>query len=156
MSGWVRKVRGVFGLSAIGGVLGGLFGAARFGVLALLGAGTVSVEMLVQGVLAYGAFAGIATGGVGLLLATAGSKLSLEELSPIRAGLVGALLGGIAPVLFVLGTFSGGLGTPALLSIALRFGLLGGILGGGLVAVAKRADRTLPSGEDDGLLLRGE
>lgn len=153
MSGWVRKVKGVFGLSAIGGVLGGLFGAARFGVLALLGAGGWSWEILGQGVLAYGGFAAIATGGVGLLLATAGSRLSLEELSPLKAGLVGALLGGLAPVLFVLATFSGGIATPAIASIALRFGLLGGILGGGLVAVAKRADPALPRGGDDPILL---
>lgn len=153
MSSWGRKVRGILGLSAVGGVLGGLYGAARLGVLAILGSGTFVLEGLMMGVATYAGFAAIAIGGVGLLLATAGSRLSLDQLSPFRAGAVGALLGAAAPVLFILATWSGAVGTAALLSVALRFGLLGGILGGGLVAVAKRADPALPRAGDDPLLL---
>lgn len=153
MSSWARKVRGILGLSAVGGVIGGLYGAVRLGLMAIFGSGTFIMEGLLLGMATYATFAAIATGGVGLLLATAGSRLSLEELSPLRAGIVGGLLGAAAPVLFVLATWSGGVAAPALVSVALRFGVLGGILGGGLVAVAKRADPALPGSGDDSFLL---
>jgi hypothetical protein len=156
MQKWLKKLRGLLGFSAVGGAIGALFGLARFGVMMLTGGVGVSVDLLLNSVLVYGGFAAIASGGVGVLLATAGSRLRLQELSPLKAGICGALLGATAPVVLVLATWSGATAPVVFASLALRFGLLGGVLGGGLVAVAKRADRTLPTGSAEPLLLGEE
>lgn len=155
MNSWGRKLRGLLGLTAFGGAIGALYGMARMGLMALMGVEALTFEMLLQTAAAYGGFASIASAGVGVLLATTGSRLRLQELSPWKAGMLGVLLGAGAPLLFILATWSGGTGAPALLSIALRFGLLGGVVGGGLVAVAKRADASLP-GSSEGPVLIGK
>ena len=125
MKKWVRRLRGLLGLSAIGGAIGALFGMARIGLLALLGIEGLTAGVLFGTAAFYGAFAAVAAGGVGVLLATAGSRLTLQELSPWKAALCGAALGAAAPLLFALVTYTGVGGLSAFATIAVRFGLLG-------------------------------
>lgn len=147
MAQWGRKLKGLVGLSAVGGAIGAVYGALRAGMLALTGLGFVP-EVFVSMVTSHAAFAALTTAGVGLTLATVGSRLSLSELSPWKAALVGGVCGAAIPLGVVALTFTG-VGTAGIfLTIGARYGLLGAVLGGGLVAVAQRADRrALPADE---------
>lgn len=151
MSEWGRKLKGLLGLTAVGGAIGAIYGAVRAGFIMMTGFG-FEPALLTSMMTSHALFAGLTTAGLGVTLATVGSRLSLRELSPWRAAAIGGLLGAAIPVGFIALTFTG-FGAPAIFaSVAARYGLLGAALGGGLVAVAQRADRTLP-GEERRLFL---
>ena len=133
---WWKKLRGLTGLTAIGGLLGGVLGSLWLGASTLLAGGSVSPGLLLSGAAIYGGFAALATGGVGVLLATVGSGRTLSELSAARAGVCGALLGAVAPVLGL--SLFASFPIAILASAALRFGVLGGALGAGLVTMRAR------------------
>lgn len=157
MSDWGRKIRGLLSLSVIGGGLGALFGAARVGLMAVFGVGAVTPDLLVATMALYGTFAALATGGVGTVLALTGARSSVQELSVWKAAALGAAVGGGAALVVLLTTYTTGVYPIATLaSIALRFGVVGGVVGGGVIAAAKRADsRALEPGSDPSLLGRG-
>lgn len=153
MSGWGKRLKGLLGLSAIGGAIGALYGVARVGLMALFGIGGLSVSNLLGAVAIYGAFAALATGGVGVLIATVGRRLSLHELSPWKAALFGAVLGAGAPLLVLGATYTGIQTWAVLTAVGLRFGLMGGLLGGGVVAAAQWADKNVIEGAQEPTLI---
>ncbi|MEM7413857.1 MAG: hypothetical protein AAF389_00085 [Gemmatimonadota bacterium] len=157
MSGWGKRLKGILGLSVIGGAIGSAYGVVRLGLMALLGMGGLTTTNLLGAVAVYGAFAALATGGVGVLLTTVGRRLSLHELSPWKAALFGAVLGAGAPLLLIGATYTGVQTGAVLAAIGLRFGLMGGLLGGGFVAAAQWADRNALDAPDEATLIgRGE
>ena len=140
MAGWLRKGRGLAGLSAVGAAAGALFGAAwSAGIAILFGSAGINFVALGAGALVWGGFGAFTACGVGIGLAVLGSGKSLSELSVLQAGTMGLVLGAAGPLLLlfsVTGTFAWGLlaGPIGMSSV------LGSLLGGGLVAAAKRAD----------------
>ncbi len=135
---WWKKLRGLRFLTAIGGLAGGLLGGAWFGVKALLVGGALSPAGVLTAAAVYAAFGALSTAGVGVLLTTVGAGRKLSDLSAAKAGLFGAVLAATAPLFLLAVTGAGS--SAALAGVALRFGVLGGVLGGGVVAVAKRAE----------------
>ena len=149
MGQWWRKLRGLTVLTSIGGLLGGLAGGAMVAVSAIRDGSTLLIGEILTGAGIFAGFSAIATAGVGVLLVTVASGRRLSELPVGKAGLVGALLGAAGPTVFLL--VSGGWGLPLALfaRIGLQFGFVGGLLGAGLVAVAKRADAKSLDEPDD-------
>ena len=148
MRGWLKRLRGILGLGVVGGAVGALFGGLLGLGLSLLGFGIIDWLTLESGAALGGIFGAFAASGAGLLLTAFGSRQTLEELSPGRVGAFGAVLGFLAPPIFVFlntGSFWGpGAGPLGLIAaIATISGVLGGALGSGLVLTAQRA----PSGE---------
>jgi len=159
MGRWVTKLRGLLGLGLIGGAVGGLFGGLWWLGTDVLGMGEIAFGSLGWTVGLWGGFGAFATTGVGVLLATVGAKRTLEELSPAWAGLAGGAMGGVAPfgLAFAL---TGDLMAPWIFIIAGTSALVGGLLSGGLVLTAKRAQSaelqgTLVSCNSDSLKNRG-
>jgi len=151
---WWKKLRGLNVLTAIGGLAGGLLGGAWFGVRVLLVGGALSPASVLTAAAIYGAFGALATAGVGVLLATVGAGRKLSDLSAAKAGLFGAVLAAAAPLIFM--AVSGAVPSAVLAGVALRFGALGGVLGGGVVAVAKRAEANELASSQSPLLTDGE
>lgn len=152
MAQWGRKLKGLVGLSAVGGVIGAIYGAARAAILAFTGFGWAP-DIFMGMITSHAGFAALTTAGVGITLATVGSRLSLSELSPWKAALVGGVCGAAIPLGVIALTFTG-VGMPGVfLAIGARYGMLGAALGGGLVAVAQRADRRALPGEESRLYL---
>ena len=133
MKTWLRRLRGVLGLGAVGGVVGWLFGALWWFAVSVLGVGGLEFGSLgVTGAL-WAFFGAFATTGTGLLLLVLGSTGSLERLSPWRVAAFGALAGFVAPPAFV------GFWGPTVALVASISSAFGAVLGGGLVWAAKRA-----------------
>ena len=132
---WMRRLRSVLSLGAIGGGIGALFGVAFLAGLGIVDPTTLQmVEGL--GIIAttglIGSFMGVSFAGV---LTLTSRRRSLDAISGGRSILIGALAGAIFAVPLL------GIGMPPvdLPFFAAFFGVLGGGLGGGLVAVAKGA-----------------
>lgn len=157
MAGVVEKVRGLAGLSTIGAVAGFIGGVVLAGAQKLMGVGFPAWADVI-GLGEGGAIAGGACAfGLGVVLATVESKKSLEELPLWRMAALGAGLGVVLPVGFLLVT-SGTihfLGAPGIVLTVVGSGaLLGGALSTSLVALAQRAHRTeLAAVEEVGALL---
>ena len=151
---WWKKLRGLNVLTAVGGLAGGLLGGVWFAVRVLLSGGAISPTSVLTAAAIYAGFGALATAGVGVLLATAGTGKKLSELSVPKAGLCGAVLAAAAPLIFI--ALFGAVPTAALVGIALRFGALGGVLGAGVVAVAKRAESNELASSKHPLLTDGE
>lgn len=155
MERWVGKLRGLFGLSAVGAAAGGLFGALWEIGSTWLGLGGLSFGSLGWSAALWAGFGAFAAGGVGVFLAAVGSKRTLEELSVWRAGIGGAVLGSVAPLAMVFAV-TGGFWAPSIGYVAGLSGLFGGLLGGGLVLTAKRAHAAeLRSSREPDLLSHG-
>ena len=155
MKKWVQRVRGWASLTAIGGGLGAAFGGLWTAASLLLAGLPISGGVIAMGAALYAGFGAVAVGGVGITLATLGAGKRLSELSAVKAGFVGLILGGAVPLIGLIGV---GAGAPlaAYVSVALRFGLLGGTLGAGLVAVAKRSEAKELEAAPEQALLAGE
>jgi len=151
---WLKKLRGLRVLSVVGGVAGGLLGGAWFTVRVLLSGGAITPGSVLTAAAIYAGFGALATAGVGVLLVTAGAGKKLSELSVPRAGLCGAALAAVVPLIIV--TLSGAAASSALAGMALRFGALGGVLGAGIVAVAKRAESKELASTERPLVTDGE
>ena len=150
---WWKKLRGLNVLTAVGGLAGGLLGGVWFAVRVLLSGGAISPTSVLTAAAIYAGFGALATAGVGVLLATAGTGKKISELSVPKAGRCGAVLAAAAPLIFIA-LFA--VPTAALAGIALRFGALGGVLGAGVVAVAKRAESNELASSKHPLLTDGE
>lgn len=143
MHRFVRRLRGLLGISAIGGGVGVLFGAAWMVVASLWSIGAVLGTDVMLGAIFWGIFGTLIGGGFGILLTALGSRRTVEEIGVWRAGMWGAVAGCVVP-LGLMTLFAGGLPPALVILPALVFCAgFGGLLGSGLVAMAKRA----PPGE---------
>ena len=138
MRRWLGKLRGLLGLGVLGGAAGAVVGGLWWVGATLLGIGEIAFGSLGWTLALWSGFCASATTAVGALLATFGSKSTLEDLSPWPAVACGAVIGLLAPgaVAFLL------TGTVWVTGVGLLggvSGLLGGVLGGGFVIMAKRA-----------------
>ena len=145
MASWLKRLRGILGLGAFGGAAGALFGGLWWLGSSVLGLGGIVFGPLGWTVALWGGFGAFAASGAGLLLTALGSRQTLEQLSPLRVGAFGLVMGFLAPPAYVFlmtGVFWG----PTLSIVATISGVLGGALGSGLVLAAKRAPLDLPTG----------
>ena len=161
MGRWLKRLRGVLGLGVVGGAVGALFGGLVWFVTSVLGLGSIAFDPLGLAAAVWGVFGAFAASGAGLLLTALGSRQTLEELSPWRVGAFGAVMGFLAPPIFVFlntGSFWGpGAGPFAVIAtIATISGVLGGALGSGLVLTAQRAPSEELAHERAGALGAGE
>lgn len=138
MKALFRKLRGLLGLGIVGGVAGGLFGAF-WGLLEIL---VLSPDLRPQFLFymaGWGVVGAMATTGFGLLLTTTSGRRRLEDVSPWRARLLGAVAGAAGPAVLhflVPSVFLPG-------AIGLLVAAVGSVVGAGLasamIAVAKTA-----------------
>ena len=156
MGRWPRKLRGLAGLTAVGGLIGAVSGGLTGLIQLWLGVLGTGPPLLVAGLAAvWGGYGASVAACVGVLLAVMGPKKSLTELSAWLTGLCGAVIGAAAP-LGLAYAFSFPLSIMG--GAVVQFALLGGALGAGLVIAAKRAEsRALASSaEPEALLSAGE
>lgn len=159
MQSWLRKLRGIAGLAAIGGILAAVFGVLVAVLVSLLPQSVVPLAAALWWGVFSGSFGVFAGAGFGVLLTSLEGRRSLEQLSAWRSALWGAVVGGIFPFPFALivsGTIES-LFWLGLWPYLVVFGGLGAALSGGMVAAAKRAHRrelgqdesrrSLPGGE---------
>ena len=144
MGRWLKRLRGVLGLGVVGGAVGALFGGLMWFGSSVLGLGSIVFEPLGLSAAVWGVFGAFAASGAGLLLTTLGSRQTLEELSHWRVGAFGAVMGFLAPPIFVFlntGSFWGpGAGPFAVVATITAIStLLGAGIGSGLVLTAQRA-----------------
>lgn len=140
MNNWLRKLRGVAGLTAIGGLAGALFGSLwAVATTLFLGVGGISATMVATIAAPWTLIGATSAAGVAVLLATFDSKKTLGELSPLRTGLWGGLLGALGPLLLVT-AIAPGLPAAMLVGVMITGSVLGSGIGGGLVAAAKGAE----------------
>ena len=136
---WIRKLRGVAGLSAVGGAIGAVFGVFWKLGATMWGFGTLGLAGVAWSVVLWSGTGILAAGGVAALIATSRSVGSVREVSTWKVGACGALMGAGAPALVVL-LMAGSVSFSATALAAGVTGVLGGLLGAGLVEAAKRAD----------------
>lgn len=140
MNNWLRKLRGVAGLTAIGGMAGALFGSLwAVATTVFLGVGGISVGMVTTIAAPWTLVGATTAGGVAVLLATFDSSKTLGELSTLRTALWGGLLGALGPFLLVAAIMPG-IPASMLVGVMGTGSVLGACIGGGLVAAAKGAD----------------
>ena len=145
---WMAKLRGLLGMGVAGGVAGAILGVLWWAGASIVGGGAIAFGSLPWTVGLWAGFGSFAALGVGVGLATIGSRWTLQELSPAGSAAVGALVGGLAPFLVVFAA-TGGFWVPSIGLIAGASGALGGLLGSGLVVAAQRAEtRELAEGEE--------
>ena len=148
MKGLMKRLRGVLGLGALGGTAGAVIGSLWwFGAYLLGDTGGVIFGPLGWTAALWGTFGAFGAAGAGLLLTVSSSRRTLDQLSPWRLGAFGAVMGFLAPPVYMLlstGVYWG----PVLSMVATASGVLGGIVGYGLVEVAKRAPSELAAGDE--------
>lgn len=145
MTRWLHRLRGLFGLGTVGGLVGACIGGCWFLVEGLTG-GLGFYGMALGTMASIWGVLGAATGlGFGLLLTATSGGRDLDDVSLWRGGTLGAVAGAIGPVLVA----SLLVGSAPPIGVGLWFagvgGSLGAGLGAGLLAIAKRAQG------DDGL-----
>jgi hypothetical protein len=157
MSRWYHRLRGMLGLSLIGGAAGVVFGAGWSLIGSLWRFGIIFPEAALISSVGWGVFGALAGAGFGVMLTTLAGRRSLDELPVWKAGAWGMLSGMIVPIA-VMVVLNGAIPPVfAMLPILGFCGALGGIFGSGLVAVAKFGpDNEVGSGSlaDDHLLDR--
>jgi hypothetical protein len=137
---FLRKVRGLVGLAVTGGVLGALFGTAMaFVFTAVMGFSGLSPGIVLGFAMNWAGFGAISAAGVGLALATLESGKRVEQLSPLRAAMAGAVVGLLIPSAFTAAVAGGVTLSAGLLLVTISTVMLGSAVGAGLVVVARRA-----------------
>ena len=153
--GFWTKLKSLLGLGAIGAGLGAAVGAGWFIISGLL-VGTIVPSAVVNAAVVYGSFGFFTTSGLGLVLANARSKASLDDISVRWSGLVGAAAGAAFPLIFniiMLQSLVPLRLIEGFLPIMGTLGLFGGALTAGMVAAAKKEHRNeLESGVEVRLL----
>ena len=142
-AGFRHKLKGLLGLGAVGAGLGAILSGAWFAISGLL-AGTFVLKAVVNAVIVYGSFGFFTAAGFGLLLAKARSKASLDDVSVLWSGLMGAAAGAAFPVVFnilILQSLMPLTLMTKMLPIMGALGLFGGALTAGMMAVAKHEHR---------------
>lgn len=152
MNDFLRRLRGLAGFSVFGAAAGSVAGLLWWLLESTVGLGSLALDSfgLIMGLwIGFGAFAAI---GTGLLLSRYGGANQPDELSPRRVAILGALSGGLAPIVLVL-LVGAGVSFEAFL-VALMSAGVGGGIAGGLTAIGKAApSNQLESGSVD--LLEG-
>lgn len=156
-----KRLRGLAGLTSLGGLAGALFGGVGAVVSVLLGGGVLTAEVVLVGAAVWGGIAALATAGVGVSLLAGGPRESLAELSAAKAGALGVVIGATVPLLLSLSIRVVLLGLAPTISVSILSsmvigGVVCGTIGGGLVTVAKRADAGRLAGSDAPALASGE
>lgn len=144
------QLKAILGTAVAGGGVAGVLGAAVLAAAAVLSPGSVSLITALGGTLAMGLFGAFTTGGVGTMLALSRSEGSIEDLSVLKCGAMGLLSGGTFPTLaaLVTGGFLFPIEVSTLVNLGAFFGIMGGGIAAGLVAVAKDTPAAeLESGE---------
>ena len=154
MKTWLRKLRGILGIGATWGLVGGVVGTVG-GAVALLFGLPVLETLLIAG-LGGTALGFVIGGGFASILSLMDGRRSLEQLSPARSAMWGASAGVLSMVLM---TLMGG-GPEPLYNFLLASGVFGGIGAGmaaGTVLLARRSLRQLPeTGDETGALSAGD
>ena len=147
-----RRIRGALGIGTIWAVPAAVVGAIGGAISALLG-GPSLLGGIVAGSLTMGSLFFALGSGFSVVLALAERNRTVDQLSPLRAGLSGAIGGGGvmgAYVLWVLTTIPAVPDpnfTSALTAAIAIYAGLGGALGVATIGIAKRAPDALPSGD---------
>lgn len=140
VTNWGRKIRGILGLSVVGGTLGGILGAgwALVGGLLSYGWGFPPGNMVV-GAVVWGSLGAFAAGGLGVALGAIGGSVTLEELPLWKVGLFGVAAGALFPsaILFLFSGTLLSIAFPLLASVSGLCAGMGGILTVAMVAAAK-------------------
>ena len=149
----LHRLRGLLGLGIIGGCVGVLFGPVAMLLNSHPMFGAIFGWGLSTSVAGWGLFGALAGAGFGLVLTITAGRRRLPQLDFWGAALLGGAVGLALPVLFgpqLSWMF------PSLVAVLPRTalcGVFGMLLGSGLVAVAKEADRReLPSAESTPML----
>lgn len=139
MGKWLRRTRGLAGLGGLGALFGGAVGAAVTTIATLMAWGTVPTFNLLMG-MGLGALFGLGTTtGFGLLLLLTQRGRRVQELSVPTATAMSAAISS-ALVIGIMTLARGGVQPlGVMLSQIAMFGGFGGVVGGGLVVMAKRA-----------------
>ena len=148
----LRRLRGVLGLGAFGGAAGALAGSMFWMGVFLLGA----TDGVIFGSLGWtaalwGTFGAFGTAGAGILLTVSSSRRTFDQVSPWHLAMFGAVMGFFAPPTYMF-VMTGAYWGPVLSIVAGASALLGGSIGYGLVAAARRAPSEVTSGVEPGLL----
>lgn len=141
MKGWLRRLRGLLGLGALGGIAGALIGVGWVMVEILLG-GSSTFRPSVGTMSAVWGVVGASTGvGFGILLTATSGRRRLEDVTYGRAALLGGIAGAVCPI--IVGSVVAGSLPPLGIGLWLAGvgGCVGAGVGAGLVGVAKRAQR---------------
>jgi hypothetical protein len=141
MRRWLYRLRGLLGLGALGGVLGGLIGAGWV-VIEMLSGGPSMFRLSFAAMSTIWGIVGATTGvGFGLLLTATSAGRRLEEVTNRRAALLGGVAGAACPI--IVGTLMAGSLPP--LGLGLWLAGIGGLGGAGVavgvIGIAKRAER---------------
>ena len=138
MNRLLQRIRGLLGLAGVGAVGGGLLGAIWSAVESVVLAPGVQVLLVVN--VATWALVGATTAlGFGLLLTSTTGHRRLEDVSPWRARLLGAVAGGVG-ALFLLLAQAASAPLPLILVVGGAMAVLGSSLGSVLIGVAQSAD----------------
>ncbi len=143
-----QRFRAALGLGVIGGIGGAVVGMTWALARDLLVIGSSMAGNVALGGLVWGAFGAFVTAGFAVVLASLGDAIDLDDFPLWQAGLFGAAVGSVFPtaVLYLASGTILSLLFPALPGTAALCALFGGVVASGLVATAKRSDRTLGSG----------
>ena len=163
MKRWLQRVRGIVGLGTLWGVAGSVVGAIA-GIVVRLSGGLPAGDHLVDWILGGGSLGFILGAGFAGVLTMLEGRRTLDELTPGRAALWGALAGACLPAIWFL-LFSGTLRSvlsiseliPLLLGAGGAYGALSAGLASATVWIARRAPSQFPSGiAPDDMDLLGE
>lgn len=158
VSRFLRKLRGLTGLAVMGGACGAVFGSVTaFVFTAVMGVSGLSPRVVLAFAINWAGVGSIAAVGVGLTLVALDAGKPIERLSPGRAAGAGALIGLLIPAAFTAAVVGGVTVGSGLVLVTLSTVALGGVVGAGLVSMARRASlpvaeaspATLPSGDSD-------
>jgi hypothetical protein len=159
MMGWLRRIRGILGIGAVWGSVGVLVGALITAVVAVVIGGDL-FSMTARGAVFFGAMGGVCGSGFAGLLTLLEGRRTLDELSPARAALWGALAGAAIPaawaVLMLRPVLEAGFPLTRLLAstlgASLSFAAVTAGLAAGTIALARRPSAALEGGHGQELL----
>ena len=139
MEGELRRLRGLLGVGATWALAWGVIGALIGVVIGALSPDIVS-RAAVEWALGLGAYGLVSGVGFAALLAHHDRQKTIDELSPVRAGVLGLFGALLVPVLFgLLGFFDAGTDLLDVLEAMAACGVLGATFAAGSVAIARGA-----------------
>ena len=148
MKTWLRKLRGVVSIGAIWGIACSVLGFALGAIGSMIGG--ISMLSVVSLSLQHGVLGFVLGSGFAGVLTIFDGRKTFEELTPGRAALWGALIGGVASPI-VGGLITSGLGIAyisldLIVAVACTYGVATAGLAAGTVSLARRAPAELGGG----------